>query len=84
MCVIFFYAIVNLTIYPFACGANIDVVLTKLEKGTFIVFISFQNKYLKANSRKSYVLTRSGNVLHIIVGGINSVVVSIKNYQVYL
>ena len=48
------------------------------------VFTSFQNKFFKANGRKSHLLTRFDNVLHITVGGIKSVVASVKNYQVYL
>ena len=51
-------------LYPFVCGANIDLVLSKLAKDAFTVFTSFQNKYLKVNSRKSHLLTRSDNVLH--------------------
>ena len=51
-----------------------DLVLSKLEEDAVTVFTSFQNKYLKANSRKSHLLTRSENVLHTNVGGINSVV----------
>ena len=45
-----------------------DLVLSKLEKDASTVFISFQNKSLKANSRKSHFLTISDNVLHIKVG----------------
>ena len=40
----------------------------KFEKDIFTVFTSFQNKYLKANSRKSLILRRSDNVVHINVG----------------
>ena len=58
----------------------ISEVLSKLEKDAFTVFTSFQSKYLKTNSRKYYLLRRSDNVRHINVGGINSVVASIKNY----
>ena len=58
-----------------------DLVLRKFEKDVFTVFTSFQNKYLKTNSRKSHLLTRFDNVLHINVGGSNSVVASIKNYS---
>ena len=47
-------------LYPF------DFVLNKLKKDALTVFTSFQNKYLKGNSRKSYLLTKSGNALHII------------------
>ena len=61
-----------------------DVVLSKLEKDVFTVLISSQNKYLKTNSRKSHLLTRFDNVLHINVGKINSVVASIKNYYVLI
>ena len=61
-----------------------DLVLCKLEKDNFAVFISFQNKYLKTNSRKSHLLTRSNNILHINVCRINSVVASMKNYQVLI
>ena len=67
----------------FSCGVNIDLVLSKLEKDAFTVFTSFRNKYLKANSRKSHLLTRSGNVLHMHVGGIklkNYKIVKLKNY----
>ena len=46
-----------------------DFALNKLRKDAFTVFTSFQNKYLKANSRKSNLLTRSDNVLHINVLG---------------
>ena len=53
-------------LYPFACGSNVDFVLNKLKKDALTVFTSFQNKYLKGNSRKSYLLTKSGNALHII------------------
>ena len=45
------------------------LVLSKLEKDAFTVFTSFQNKYLKANSRKSNLIRRSDNVLHINVEG---------------
>ena len=57
-----------------------DFVLSKLEKDVFTVFISFQNKYLKTNNGKSHLLTRSDNVLHINIGGINSEVASMENY----
>ena len=46
-----------------------DFVLIKPSKDVFIVFTLFQNKYLKLSSRKSHLLTRSGNVLHISVEG---------------
>ena len=46
-----------------------DFALNKLRKDAFTVFTSFQNKYLKANSRKSHLITRSDNVLHINVLG---------------
>ena len=58
----------------------ISEVVNKLEKDAFTVFTSFQGKYLKTNSRKSHLLTRSDNVLHINIGGMNSVVASMKNY----
>ena len=61
-----------------------DVILSKLEKDVFAVLISSQNKYLKTTSRKSHLLTRFDNVLHINVGKINSVVASIKNYYVLI
>ena len=67
-------------IYPSACRPNMGFVLSKFEKGAFTDFTSFHNKYLKANSRKSNLLTRSGNFLHNNVGGINSVVASMRNY----
>ena len=54
---------------PVACGANMDLVLSKLEKDAFTVFTTFQNKYSKAKSRKSHIFTRSDNVLQINVGG---------------
>ena len=58
-----------------------DLSLSKLEKDASTVFTSFQDKYLKSNSRKYNLLTRSfNNVLHINVGEINSVVASKKNY----
>ena len=50
------------------------VVSSKLEKDAFIAVTSFYSKYLNTN-----LLTRSDNVLHINVGGINSIVASIKN-----
>ena len=83
-CVIFFYAIVNLINYADNSKANMDLVLSKLEKDVFTFFTSFQNKYMKTNSRKSHLLTKSDNVLHINVGRINSVVASMKNYQVLI
>ena len=46
-----------------------DFASSKLEKDAFTVFPSFQNKYLKPNSRKSHLSTRSDNVLQINVGG---------------
>ena len=46
-----------------------DVVLSKLEKGSSTVFTCFQNNYLKANSGKSHLLTTSDNVQYINVGG---------------
>ena len=46
-----------------------DVVSSKLEKNVFKVFTWFQNNYLKANSRKSHLLTTSDIVLHINVRG---------------
>ena len=49
-------------------------------KAAKAVFILFQDKYLKPKGRKSHLLTRSDNALHINVGGINSVVTSMKNY----
>ena len=54
--------------YPLACGGNMDLVLSKLKKEASTNFTSFQNKYLKANSRKSHLLTRSYNALHVNVG----------------
>ena len=45
-------------LYPVACGANMDLVLSKLEKDAFTVFTLFQNKYLKAGSRKSHFLNK--------------------------
>ena len=64
----------------YACEPNIELVLSKLEKDTSTVFIWFQNNYLKAKSGKSHLLTASDNVQHINIGGINSVVASMKNY----
>ena len=46
-----------------------ELLLSKLEKDTSAVFTWFQNNYLKANSRKSHLLTTSDNVQHINVGG---------------
>ena len=46
-----------------------DLVLSKLEKGTSTVFTWFQNNYLKANSGKSHLLTTSDNIQHINVKG---------------
>ena len=46
-----------------------DLVLSKLEKDAITVFTSFQDKYLKVNSRKSNLLRRSDNVLYINVWG---------------
>ena len=61
-------------LFPFTCRANMDfVVSSKLEKDAFIAVTSFYSKYLNTN-----LLTRSDNVLHINVGGINSIVASIK------
>ena len=54
---------------PSACGPNMDLVLSKREKDAFTVLTSFQKKYLKANSKKSHLLTRSDNVLHINIRG---------------
>ena len=54
---------------PYACEPNMDLVLSKLEKDTSAVFTWFQNNYLKANSGK----------LMLMLGGINSVVASMKN-----
>ena len=64
----------------YACEPNIELVLSKLEKDTSTGFIWFQNNYLKAKSGKSHLLTASDNVQHINIGGINSVVASMKNY----
>ena len=64
----------------YACEPNMELTLSKLEKGTSTVFIWFQNNYLKANSGKSDLLITSDNVQHINVGEINSVVASMKNY----
>ena len=41
-----------------------NLILSKIKKGAFAVFKSFHNKYVKGNSIKSYLLTRSDNVLH--------------------
>ena len=57
----------NTTLY--ACEPNMGLVLTKLEKDTSTVFTRFQNTNLKANSRKSHLLTTSVIVLHINVAG---------------
>ena len=46
-----------------------ELLLSKLEKDTSALFTWFQNNYLKANSRKSHLLTTSDNVQHINVGG---------------
>ena len=46
-----------------------DLILSKLEKGTSTVFTWFQNNYLKANSGKSHLLTTSDNIQHINVEG---------------
>ena len=53
----------------YASEPNIDLVLGKLEKGTFTAFTWFQNNCLKANSGKSHLLTTSDNNQHINVGG---------------
>ena len=55
-----------------------EPVLNKLEKDTFVAFLSFQNKYLKASSRKPHLLTGSDIILHINVGWIGSVVAGMK------
>ena len=52
----------------YAYKVNIDLVLSKLEKGTFSFYMVSDN-HLKANSRKSHLLTISDNVMHINVGG---------------
>ena len=67
-------------LYPFTCAANMKLVLSKLETGTFKVFTLFEQKSLKTSSRKSHLLTRSDNVLYINVGRINSIVPRMKNY----
>ena len=46
-----------------------DLVLSKLEKGTSTVLTWFQKNYLKAHSRKSHLLTTSDNIQHINVEG---------------
>ena len=46
-----------------------DFLFCKLERDTSTVFTWFQNNYLKANSRKSHLLTTSDNIQHINVGG---------------
>ena len=51
------------------CEPNMDLVSSKLEKGTSTVFTWFQNNYLKANSGKSHLLTASDNIQHINVKG---------------
>ena len=56
-----------------------DLVLSKLKKDPLTVFTLFF-QYSKVNSRKSYLLTRPVSVLYINVGGIISVVASMKNY----
>ena len=63
-------------LYPFACVVN-------LKKMHLQFLHCSRTNILKANS-KSHFLTKSGNVLHIILGGINSVDVSTKNYWLYL
>ena len=50
---------------PYACEPNMDLVLSKLEKGTSPVFTWFQNNYLKANSGKSHLLITSDNIQNI-------------------
>ena len=62
----------------YAYEPNMDLVLSKLEKDTSTVFAWFQNNYLKANSRKSHLLTTISSILAL--GGISSVVASMKNY----
>ena len=52
----------------YACELNMDLVLSKLEKDTSTVIAWFQNNHLKANSRKSHLLTTSDNIQHINVG----------------
>ena len=52
-----------------ACEPSMDLVLSKLEKGTSTVFTWFQNNYLKANSGKSHLLTTSDNIQRINVRG---------------
>ena len=44
---------------------NMDLLLSELEKDISTVFTLFHNKYSKANSTKSHLLTRSINVMHI-------------------
>ena len=53
----------------YACEPNMDLVLSKLERGTSTALTWFQNNYVKANSRKSHLLTTSNNVQHINVWG---------------
>ena len=50
---------------PYACEPNMDLVLSKLKKGTSPVFTWFQNNYLKANSGKSHRLITSDNIQNI-------------------
>ena len=52
----------------YACERNIDLVLSKLEKGTSAVFTWFQNNYLKTNSRNSHLLAIYDNVQYMNVG----------------
>ena len=53
----------------YAYKPNMDLPLSKLEKDISAVFTWFQNNYLKANSRKSRLLSTSDNVQHINVMG---------------
>ena len=46
-----------------------EFLLSKLEKDTSAVFMWFWDNYLKANSRKSHLLTTSDYIQHINVGG---------------
>ena len=64
----------------YACEPNINLVLSKLEKDTSTVFIWFKNNYLKANSGKLHLITKSDYIQYINVGGISSVVAIMKNY----
>ena len=65
----------------YASEPNMDFLLSKLEKDKSTVFTWFQNNYLKANSLKNHIFYEHLTISSILMlGGINSVVASMKNY----